>query len=314
MVAGIWLFLTLGVACTVPGEAQAFDDFGLAAQSATAVVAARQPFAVAMQLLLCQKTHVFDAPEKRPEEGPESVLAERDKLVGIEDGAPVRGFDENFNEALSYTYLLVWAHNRSPVALARKARADLTYVHLIEESSKYRGALVHVEGRMRRLTRFDAPRLAAKDGVATLYEAWVFGEHSPSNPFCLIASEIPPGVKTGEKIDDKVVFDAYFFKRYRYKAGDGWREAPLLIGCGFELLEAEPPSAATPTEEFGGMFIPILLVLLAGTVVLAAALAWWFRRGDRTVHTKLHEFRPSEFINSPADELPTPGDDDFLQN
>ena len=86
---------------------------------------------------------------------------DRDLLVGIEDRAPVRNADENEYEYRSYNQVLLEASRVSPAGLAAGARHDLTYAHLFEEPAKYRGQVVHLSGRLRRLRQFDAPALAA---------------------------------------------------------------------------------------------------------------------------------------------------------
>ena len=57
------------------------------------------------------------------------------------------------------------------------------------------------------------------------------------NPRCVIFTKLPEGVEVREETDHRVAFDGYFFKRYRYQAGDGWRECASfhrtdLDGCG----------------------------------------------------------------------------------
>jgi hypothetical protein len=226
---------------------------------------------------------------------------DRDKLGGIEDREPVRSFEQNYDEARSYDYLLLTAHKTDQSAFAKSGRRDLTYAHLLEEPVKYRGAIVHVEGRMRRLRQFDATRLAAKEGVPVLYEGWVFPDGNFGNPYCIITSELPDGMKIGEKVDYKVTFDGYFFKVYRYKAGDANRIAPLLIGRGLQLIETSPIATQPETDEFGGLFTVPLLGVLASTVLLALGMGWWYRRGDRTVRARLNQARNSDFSVPEAD-------------
>jgi hypothetical protein len=218
-----------------------------------------------------------------------------DLLAGVEDKAPVRSAAENYDEAQAYNYLLVQAHATPVAALARSARRDLTFAHLFEEPSKYRGQVVHIEGRLGRLRRFDAPRLAAKQGVPVLYEGWIFGDAYFSNPYCVIATAVPESVPLGETLNHRVAFDGYFFKRYRYKAGDGWRDAPLLIGHA--LRDREQTSSATDSDGVAAtLLLPCFLAVLGGSVLLVVSLHWWFRRCDRRVRTRLDMSRHANFI------------------
>jgi hypothetical protein len=221
---------------------------------------------------------------------------DRDLLGGVEDRAPVRSAEENYYEAQAYNYLLVKAHKLPPDILTGNARRDLTFAHLFEEPDKYRGELIHIEGRLKRLRRFDAPKLAGKDGVPQLFEGWLFTDTSFNNPYCVIASELSPGVHVGEELDTRVKFDGYFFKRYRYKAAYGrFYDAPLLIGR--ELSPAGP--ASPPSEEtssFAHLLLPAFLGVLGTTAALAVGLTWWFRRGDRRVLAGLQRHRVVTFV------------------
>lgn len=229
-----------------------------------------------------------------------SQTIDRDLLAGIEDGAPVRNAAENAYESRAYNYLLVQARKTSPEVLARLARKDLTFAHLFEEASKHRGEVVHVEGQLRRLRKFDAPPLPAKEGVPILYEGWVFGDTSFGNPYCVVISEVPVQIEPSEKLDLRVACDAYFFKRYRYKAGDGWRDAPLLIGRTLSLT-VQPEAAGGRESDFSDVLFPMLFGLAALTLGLCVGLTWWFRRADRRIRTRLEAIRTSRI-----DGLTTP--------
>jgi hypothetical protein len=216
-----------------------------------------------------------------------------DILAEVEDKAPVRNAAENYAEATAYNYLLVQANATPVTAFAKSARRDLTFAHLFEEPAKYRGQVIHIEGRLKRLRRFDAPRMAAKQGVPIIYEAWIFGEAYFSNPYCVIATSVPESISVGDTLNHHVAFDGYFFKRYRYQAGDSWRDAPLLIGHA--LLDRES-GVADSAGSVANWLLPALLTVVAATVLLMVGLNWWFRRGDRRVRTHLEMYRNTEFV------------------
>jgi hypothetical protein len=227
---------------------------------------------------------------------------DRDLLAGVEDRAPVRTADENYYEFRAYNYLLLEAHNTPPAMLAKYARRDLTLAHLLEEPAKYRGQLVHVEGQLRRLRKFDAPKTAAKEGVAALYEGWIFEEGAFANPYCVITSEVPLDLPLAEKMERRVAFDGYFFKKYAYKAGDGWRVAPLLIGRNLTLL----PTAATQSERESDSFPSSLLqgfvAVALGCIVLGILLHWGLKRGDLRVRARLSERQKALFVEPGTEE------------
>ena len=213
-------------------------------------------------------------------------------LAGVEDHSKVQGAKENYDEFLAYNYLLVLAHKTPAPALAKGARHDLTFAHLFEEPEKYRGQIVHVEGRLKRLRKFDAARIAAREGVPVLYEAWVFDESLFYNPFCVVVTELPQSIQAGENLDYQVAFDGYFFKRYRYQAGDGLRDAPLLIGRTLTRQTNPPPVREWP----GPMLLTAFLAVVAVTAALGIGLSLWFRRGDRRVRSRLDAARNARFV------------------
>jgi hypothetical protein len=240
-------------------------------------------------------------PQKRAAASHDTAPAiDPDLLAGVEDKAQVQGAGENYDEARAYNYLVVQANATPVAAFSRSARRDLTFAHLFEEPGKYRGQVVHIEGRLGRLRRFDAPRMATLQGVSVLYEGWIFGDAYFSNPYCVIATAIPKSIPLGETLNHRVSFDGYFFKRYRYKAGDGWRDAPLLIGHALQDRES-----TTAASDSGGSFATLLLSALiaavAASVLLVIGLNWWFRRGDRRLRTHLDRTRNANFIEPGPD-------------
>jgi hypothetical protein len=260
------------------------------------LLSAGQPFAATVLLGVASRNAEWDTliedEKSRAASGPGAI--DRDLLAGVEDRAPVRSADQNYYEFRAYNYLLVRAHNLPAEALASAARRDLSFAHLFEEPEKYRGQIIHVEGTLRRLRQFDAARVAAKQGVPTIYEGWIFGDVYYNNPFCVIASDIDPRLTIGEKLDRRVSFDGFFFKRYRYKSGDGVRDAPLLIG---RIIEAKntPEEAEESVWSFNRLGLPSFLALLAGSILLCVGLAWWFRRGDQQVRRRLETLRAAPF-------------------
>src|SRR5947208_3665903 len=78
--------------------------------------------------------------------------------------APGRGAEQNRDEALAYDLLFLHARRMPTDVLRTAARRDLTFAHLFgPERAKYRGELVHVEGRLRLLRRYDPPESLPED-------------------------------------------------------------------------------------------------------------------------------------------------------
>jgi hypothetical protein len=227
---------------------------------------------------------------------------EPELLRGVEDRAPVRGPTDNYYEATAYDYLLVHARHLSARQLADGARRDLSYVHLFEEPQKYRGQVIHLEGRLRMLRRFDPPKMTDKEGITDLYEAWILDRTYTGNPYCVILSEIPASIQPGNKLDEFVSFDGFFFKRYRYEASGKWHDAPLLIGR--TLTVATVPATEPQAELFP--LLPAFLVLVLTTLVLGAGLTLWYRLGDRRVRERVLKSQQRDFAELEFEQEPRP--------
>ena len=276
---------------------------------ATVVCQASQgPFAAWSTLLNAGRAGVIHLPEPvQIEPDPLLNVDKAEPLLahmpqGVQDDKPLPSrWNQNIDEQNSYSAVLFEA-SRIPLDAFRKgAREDITFAHLANQPSRYRGQIVHVEGRLRQLRRFDPPATAKVAGVKDLYEAWIFDpEKFGTDPWCILFTELPAGLKVGEKTTPTVAFDGYFFKRYKYESrntnkSEHWRTAPLLIGRTVVLTGAAPAAVAEPEEDWAGSLIPLFLSLVITSIVLAFGLGWLFRRGDRKVRARLAVAREREF-------------------
>ncbi len=209
----------------------------------------------------------------------------------------------------AYWQFLVQAHYTSATAFTQAARRDVTYVHLFNEPENYRGQVVHVSGRLIRLLRFDPPMEARAAGVSDLYEGWIMTDAFGENPVCVAFTDLPPGltVDNRRKYNESVSFDGYFYKRYRYKAGDSkkineYRDAPLLIG--HTLTGQFGTSAAREeSETWGHDLIWLFLEVVGGAVVGLIVLTLWFRYHDRRVRHRIRASRHADFVPPSEDYI-----------
>lgn len=198
----------------------------------------------------------------------------------IRDKAPVPWWEEMPSPELEAYYHVLRSARQTPLpAFASADRNDLTYAQLLNEPEKHRGAIVHVEGILKRLLRFEAPPAA---GVATLYEGSIFDPLiEGANPVRIVCTDLPDALFEGRELNERVAFDGFFFKRERYRTERGRHDAPLVIGRAPVLLKRTPKSAfaqqqrkqaALATTSLVGAVAPdgILLALVAGN----ASTAW----------------------------------------
>jgi hypothetical protein len=273
-----------------------------------------QPFPEALRDGRIQDGKPLSRPS--PAEIQEAWLSHRWKdgriLGPIRDGKGIYVGDE---ESQAFAQVLVLANYSSTRAFARAARHDLSYANLFNEPAKYRGDVVHLIGRLLRLTRFDPPLDAAALGVNDYYEAWIVNDIYGSNPYCAICIELPQGLQPAEKVRGvEVAFDGYFYKRFRYKAADSYqpnqyRDAPVLIGHGLTVLSAGKDETLAPAQTWGN---DVMLVFVAGVslaVLIVIALTLWFRYSDKRVRHRLQMAREASFVlPEPEDESVPPAD------
>src|SRR5207253_1029578 len=114
----------------------------------------------------------------------------------------------------------ILANETSAAAFKRAARRDVTFSQLFNDPITYRGDVVHVEGRLRLLTKEESPKMLKLADVPYVYFAWVFDDPSGGNPYCIILTEPPANVPLNKKINQAVSFDGYFYMNRHYKAED----------------------------------------------------------------------------------------------
>jgi hypothetical protein len=226
--------------------------------------------------------------------------------------AKARQLDRDLSEFEVYCEALEKAYRFKAPSFASAVRSNLnlTPAHLMQEPRKYRGEIVHVEGHIRRVRRFDPPMMSAQAGVRDLYEGWLFDKAYGASPICLVFTDLPDGLSIAEKMDQPATFDGYFFKRYKYQAADGkaeGREAPLLIGNA-PVLTAAPVVATAPADNGWSTSLLVgFMVLFLCSVGLALWLTWWFRKGDRHVRSRIASATAPTFVDPVPSALPVEG-------
>jgi hypothetical protein len=224
-------------------------------------------------------------------------------LDRVADDAPLPALWLNREEVLAFDKLVLHARQANPDVMHQSARRDLTFPNLFgEERARHRGQLVHVECKLRLLRRLDLPGTlqGIDDGLTELYEAWLL-DRTADAFYCVVVSDLPPGLKPAEEIDRPVECDAYFFKRYRYETrehstdgGNVQRLAPLLIGRTIRLKA--DAAAGSSLWAVPGAVLFGTLGIVGLSVAAGVAVVWWFRREDHRVRARLRPTPPPTFV------------------
>ncbi len=103
------------------------------------------------------------------------------------------------------------------------------FAQLFEQPRSFRGRRVRFAGRMRRLQEVEAP---ANDlGIERTWQAWIEPAGGPPSPIVVYFLSVPPGTRAGLRVDEPVIVDGVFFKRWAYQASDAIRLAPLVMAA-----------------------------------------------------------------------------------
>lgn len=207
----------------------------------------------------------------------------------------------------AYFHLLDVARRVPPEELENQARSRvLTFAHFSESPERYRGQPVFLKGHVRRMTEINP--IDTREGFEKLYEGWLFTEESQDNPYVIIVSRLPEDFPLGGSIVEDVSFTGFFLKLWAYRAGDGDRYAPLLIG---HRIVWHPRRAG-----FAPSF-SVHLAILAAVVSLIAAVVgvtWYARRIAATTRQMVasHGSRPSPEAIHALGEMAAPNTEEFL--
>ena len=212
---------------------------------------------------------------------PELVAGVHDNSLGIRN-----------DESAAYYKILAQARRFSQTELDSAAADHVTFAQMNADPDDFRGRLITLRGRLKRLTPI--PALENDFGIETVYEAWIVTPDSGSDPILLHFTEIADGTPTGMNLDVGCRFTGYFFKKYAFVARDGLHITTMLLG---KRLEGLPVAAKTP--EFGLAPYIVALAVFMGSVLVFAV--WRYSVGDRRFR-RAHLARIQQATHSiPAD-------------
>lgn len=219
----------------------------------------------------------------------------------VQDRIPLPNMDDKtISRAQQAAYDLynqaVILANETPLPNFEKSAQDVhaeyvKFPQLYNQPELHRGKVITLEGRLKRLRKYDAPAPVQEKGIRFVYEGWVFGPTKDANPFCIIFTTLPGWAKEAEEMNEHVKFYGYFIQLFRYRTPQGDRNTPLLIGPA--IIRTKGPIDPPPTASTSFPVQAILWVggLIAVAFVLMLWLQWHFRRGDRAFQARLADIQ-----------------------
>ena len=144
------------------------------------------------------------------------------------------------------------------------------FVDLIKNTDLYHGKLVTLRGRVRKLIVI----AENEQTIKTLYEAWLYTDHSQNHPAVIVCTSVPQNMPRGGNIlIDHVSVTGYFFKNFGYiDQAQTARYAPMILA---RQLEWHPPPPPAP------LAAPRWLIPLTLVVGLGATVLWMIRMGGQ---------------------------------
>jgi hypothetical protein len=215
----------------------------------------------------------------------EPIVADHSvEFESVTDRTPVE-----FRDNAAYALLLKRARGHSPTELAAVSRRDVLLPHLWENPQLYRGVPIHLLGTALRILRY--PSKLSETGW--IYEASIITSDAPRNPFVCVFEDAPNELPIGPNVSERVVFNGYFLKIWKYHAGDVTRGAPLLVGrIGWEPREPSTADGNNSTLRWS---------LIAIGAMFAFSLARWIYQLLRAI--KAPPASPLLAKSSPTEEI-----------
>jgi hypothetical protein len=194
-------------------------------------------------------------------------------LAGVRDHTRTATSRSNIDEFWGYCQIMHQIALTPARALANSGREGPqgNRKDLVRNPAEYRGRVIHIEGRLKRLRQFDAPSLLTsrglqphwaqaastagmlatpggpgpllaaslqfpgRTGLLTLYEGWVYVHPDDGEPWNVIFCDLPPELTVGEDVDYPVAFDGYFFKALKLRFGKKDLSVPQLLGKTIQM-------------------------------------------------------------------------------
>jgi len=173
--------------------------------------------------------------------------------------------------------------------------ASVKWDQLMTNPGFYRGKVVGIEGKLRKLVLMDAPA-DIRPPVEHVYEAWIQTPDNPRPIICVFSNlpeELKPYENTLLKEPIPVSFTGYFIMRYKYLHKKEEVVTPMLIG---QTITPGPPEVK---EEESGFTVPLGVFLALGGIFLVVlttmiVLNRWYKREDAKIMTRVNELRAAQ--------------------
>ncbi len=196
----------------------------------------------------------------------EQMTAAAEEFQAVTDGT----LETQAEEMPAYWRLMTWIQNQAFDQLESRARGNRVFAEMFHRPEDYRGQLMRLDLRARRILSYDVPANAL--GIQRLYEIWGWTSESKAWLYVAVVPDLPPQMPLGADVDERMTLCGYFFKLQGYReAGAAPRDKPLLAPLLIGRVEWHP-EAKPGLPGVGSRWSPWLLAVIA--LVVSGGALW----------------------------------------
>lgn len=156
--------------------------------------------------------------------------------------------------------------------LAKASTGKITFRQLYQQPRAYRGRVVTLSGTVRGAREIEAPRNAY--GIKKYWQLSIEPTGEPGQLVVAYSLTLPGKFPIGDRINERVTLQGFFFKRWAYPAADAVRTAPLMLTRTVEWKPVPPASVQSDIS-------PRIAVLAAFGLFLMVAVGYAILRARR---------------------------------
>ncbi|MGV3608640.1 MAG: hypothetical protein ACO1RA_19715 [Planctomycetaceae bacterium] len=182
---------------------------------------------------------------------------------------------------------LLYRYLAEPLPVSKDAQSSITFLELVKQPDAFRGKPITIRGRVKEVSRQVASK--NRNGISDIYMYWLMLEDGPTSPIQVMSALPPEGFpkilqpdgKTRQRMQEDIVFQGYFLKRFAYQAKDGDRVTPLILTHQPTWIQTKTLREQREDEPFINdvMFsVPVVVVLSFTIVAVVYFLAFHKRK------------------------------------
>lgn len=203
---------------------------------------------------------------------------------------------------------LLFRYLAEPLPVSKEAQSSITFLELVKQPEAFRGKPITIRGRVKEVSRQAASK--NRNGITDIYIYFLMLEGGPTSPIRVMSALPPEGFpkilepdgETRQKMQEDIVFQGYFLKRFAYQAKDGDRVTPLILTHQPTWLPTKTLREQREDEPFINdvMFsVPVVVVLSFAIVAVVYFLAFHKRK-------QAEANAPSAELLHALEQLPVP--------